>query len=104
MNARCLIAACCAIVLTSAVTARSAGTEVAEAAMNKDLSAVRTFLRQKADVNAPQADGSTALHWAVQLDDLEMADLLIQAGANVKAANRFEVTPLAIACLNGSAA
>ena len=65
---------------------------------------MRSLLRQKADVNAPQADGATALHWAVQLDDLEMADLLIQAGANVKAQNRFEVTPLAIACLNGSAA
>src|SRR5262249_27965081 len=37
-------------------------------------------------------------------DDLEMADILIQAGANVKAANRFEVSPLGLACMNGSAA
>ena len=33
-------------------------------------------------------DGATALHWAVYRDDLELADLLIRAGANVKAANR----------------
>jgi ankyrin repeat protein len=41
-------------------------------------------LQQKADVNASQADGSTALHWAVHFDDLEMVQLLIGAGANVK--------------------
>ena len=44
--------------------------------------------QQKADVNAPQVDGATALHWAVYRDDLELADLLIRAGANVNAANR----------------
>jgi ankyrin repeat protein len=72
--------------------------------MNKDLSSIRKLLAQNADVNAPQADGATALHWAVELDDLEMADVLIAAGANVKARNRFDITPLALACLNGSAA
>ena len=49
-------------------------------------------------------DGTTALHWAARWDDLEMADLLIRAGANVKAANRFGATPLSLACMNGSAA
>src|SRR5947207_2340718 len=104
MSPRYLIAACCALVLIFAINAQSAGSDVADAAMNRDLSGVRSLLRQKADVNAPQSDGATALHWAVQNDDLEMADVLIQAGANVKSANRFEVTPLAIACMNGSAA
>ena len=33
--------------------------------------------KQRADVNAPQADGMTALHWAVYHDDLEMAELLL---------------------------
>ena len=65
--------------------------------------ALRTLLQQKADVNAPQIDGATALHWAVYRDDLEMADLLIRAGANVKAVNREGVTPLAMASLYGNA-
>ena len=65
---------------------------------------MRALLQQKADVNAPQVDGATALHWAVYRDDLEMADLLIRAGANVKAANREGVTPLAMAALYGNAA
>ena len=49
-------------------------------------------------------DGATALHWAVYRDDLETADLLIRAGANVRAANREGVTPLAMASLYGNAA
>ncbi len=104
MNVRRLIAGCCAFVLLWAANGKSAGSEVADAAMHRDISAVRSLIQKKADVNAPQADGATALHWAVQLDDLQMVDVLIQAGANVKATNRFEVTPLAIASMNGNAA
>ncbi|HEV8414305.1 MAG TPA: ankyrin repeat domain-containing protein [Bryobacteraceae bacterium] len=96
----------CAVVamllLTGGVSA--VVSEVADAAMNKNISAVRSLLQRKADVNAPQVDGATALHWAARLDDLDMADLLIEAGANVKAVNRFDVTPLSLACINGSAA
>jgi len=58
---------------------------VADAAMKGDASAVRTLLREKADVNVPQADGATALQWAAYRNDLELADMLIPAGANVKA-------------------
>jgi uncharacterized protein len=82
----------------------SADSRVADAAMAPDKEAVRSLLRQKADVNAAQPDGTTALHWAARNDDVETADLLIRAGANVKAANRFGVTPLALAATNGSAA
>ena len=63
--------------------AAAAGSEVADAAMKRNSDAVRALLQRKADVNAPQIDGTTALHWAVRVDDLEMADLLIRAGANV---------------------
>jgi ankyrin repeat protein len=71
--------------------------------MKGDGTTVRTLLRQKADVNAPQADGATAIHWAVYHDDLELAGLLIGAGANVKAANREGATPLSLGCVNGNA-
>lgn len=82
---------------------RAAVDTVADAAMKGDASLVRSLLQQKADVNQPQADGTTALHWAVRQDSLEMVKLLIGAGANVKAANRFGVSPLLLACLNGNA-
>jgi ankyrin repeat protein len=75
-----------------------------EAAKHKDKEAVRTLLKQGAKVNAPQADGATALHWAAHWDDLEMADLLLKAGANVKAANDHGATPLWVACVGGSPA
>src|SRR5437867_6530767 len=55
-----------------------AGTsDVADAAMSKNTAAVRALIRQKANVNAPQADGTTALHWAARWDDLDMAAALI---------------------------
>jgi len=52
----------------------------------------------------PRADGSTPLHWASYRDDLESADLLIRAGANVNAANDLGATPLWVASQNGSEA
>jgi uncharacterized protein len=77
--------------------------EVADAAMQRNLDGVRALLAKKADVNAPQADGTTALHWAAHWDDTEMAALLIRAGANVQA-NHDGATPLFLAAENGSAA
>jgi ankyrin repeat protein len=82
----------------------SAETRLADAAMAQDKPAVRTLVAQKADVNAAQPDGTTALHWAVRQDDLETVELLLGAGANVKAANRFGSTPLSLAATNGNAA
>jgi ankyrin repeat protein len=72
--------------------------------MRGDKAAVRTLVDQKADVNAPQADGATALHWAVFRSDKEMVDTLLRAGANAKAANREGATPLWLASVNGDAA
>jgi ankyrin repeat protein len=74
-----------------------------DAVKDGDRAAAIALLKQHADVNAPEPDGTTALHWAVRQDDREMADRLIKAGANVKAANRYGVTPLYLACVNGSA-
>jgi ankyrin repeat protein len=85
-------------------TLAGAGREVplASAAKQGDVAAVRELLRKKADVNATEADGSTALHWAVHKDSLTIVDLLIKAGANVKAATQYGVTPLSLACVNGN--
>jgi ankyrin repeat protein len=77
--------------------------DVADAVMGGDKAAVRKLLDQKADVNVPQADGATGLHWAVFRSDKEMVDLLLRAGANAKAANREGATPLWLASVNGDA-
>jgi ankyrin repeat protein len=95
-----LLAAACAAAPVLAATK----SPVADAAMNGDATTVQKLLTQKADVNAPQVDGGTALHWAVYRDDLELADLLLRSKANVKAANRVGMTPLAMAALFGNPA
>jgi len=77
--------------------------DVADAVMKGDTAALRTLLAQRADVNSPQVDGATALHWAVYRDDLETADLLIRSGEEVNVANREGITPLAMASLYGNA-
>src|SRR3954462_8626746 len=80
---------------------RAPAAPIADAAMRGDKAAVRTLLQKKADVNAPQVDGATALPWAIYCDDEEVVDLLIRSGANIKAANRDGATPLAMAALYG---
>ena len=75
-----------------------------DAAKNADRDTVRALLKQGANVNATEADGTTALHWASYRDDLETADLLLRAGAKVNAANDLGATPLWAACQNGSEA
>lgn len=76
---------------------------LADAVKDGDRTVALTLLKQHADVNAAEADGTTALHWAVREGDQDMVDRLIKAGANVKAANRYGVTPIYLACVNGSA-
>ena len=79
-------------------------TPLIDAARNADRVALRALLEKKADVNATEADGATALHWASYKDDLETADLLLRSGAKVNAANDLGVTALWNASQNGSAA
>ena len=74
-----------------------------QAAKSGDKESLRTLLKQGAKVNAPEGDGTTALHWASYRDDLDSADLLIRAGASVNAANDLGATPLWAASQNGSA-
>ena len=75
-----------------------------DAVKARDAEAAETLLRTSSDVNASAAaDGTTALHWAAYHDDLPLADLLLRAGADVDAANDYGVTPLSLACDNGSA-
>ena len=97
-----------AILLAAMVTTASVGAAVnapvADAASRGDKDAVRTLLKDGADVNAPQGDGMTALHWAAERGDLELTSLLVYGGANVAAVTRIgQYTPLHIAARSGSA-
>src|SRR6478735_5755673 len=75
---------------------------IADAAMKGNVAAVRMLVQQHADVNVPQADGATALHWAVYRDDAEMTQVLLRSGANPKATNRDGGSVLSLACENGN--
>src|SRR6187399_1978239 len=91
------------VLMCMAGAASAAGkSPVADAASKGDRAAVRTLIQQKADVNAPQVDGATALHWAVYREDGELIDMLLRAGADAKVENRAAVTPLMMAALSGN--
>ncbi len=81
-----------------------ADTPISEAVRRGDADAVRTLLRDGADVNASAGDGMTALHWAADAGEVEIANILIDAGANVDAVTRLgDYTPLHLASRQGSA-
>jgi ankyrin repeat protein len=92
-----------ALCLTAALVASESN--VADAAMQGGRDAVRTLLKQGADVNAAQGDGMTALHWAARHGDAELARTLVYAGANLKATTRLGgLTPLIMASQIGDSA
>jgi ankyrin repeat protein len=115
------------VIFLAATGLGAADSDVADAVMRGNgAEAVRSLLQQKADatlqqgvgeadvpfermrefldyVNAPQVDGATALHWSVRHDDLETTQLLLNAGANVSAANVEGATPMLLAAINGNA-
>ena len=96
------IRSACFVVLIAAPSVMAANS-VVEAVKSGDLEAVRALVKQRVNVNTPEADGMTALHWAVRAHDAAAAQLLIRSGANVKAANRYGITPLSLAATNGDA-
>jgi len=88
----------------SALIYAAAPSSVAEAAMQGNRDAVRTLLKDGADVNTAMGDGMTALHYAAARHDVDLAKLLLYAGANVKATTRIGgYTPLLIASRDGDA-
>jgi FOG: Ankyrin repeat len=92
------------LVLTGISYAAGVGADAANAAESKNTDALKTLVKQRADVNAAQPDGTTALHWAAHWNDAEAVSLLLRAGANAKAVNRYGATPLSEAVVSGNAA
>lgn len=93
-----------ALCLTVALGAQ-ASAPVADAASKGDREGVRALLKEGLDVNEAQGDGTTALHWAAMKGDAELAQMLIYAGANVRATTRLGAyTPLYLAAKGGHSA
>ncbi len=92
------------LVLLVATAATPPDSPVADAAMRGELDEVRELLRSGADVNAPQSDGLTALHWAADNGDAAVAGVLIYAGANLAPLTRNDAyTPMHMAARGGHA-
>jgi ankyrin repeat protein len=86
----------------AAASAGAADTRVIDAAKHERAADVRALVQQHVSVEAREPDGTTALHWTVRADDVESTKLLLRAGASVNTANRYGVTPMALAALNGN--
>ncbi len=96
------LSACLLIVALPSLT-DAAGSDIADAAQRKDMSAVRAMVTKRVNVNAPQPDGTTALLWAAHWNDVEAVKILLRAGANAAATNRFGASPLSEAATSGNA-
>ena len=94
------------IVMLIAIAANAAAQDrpaLIDAAKHTDRARLRALIQQKVDVNAAEADGTTALHWAAYRDDADSVALLIRSGARVNAANDLGATPLWNASMNAGA-
>jgi ankyrin repeat protein len=94
-----LFAGVCSVIHGTALAA----SDVADAAMQNDAARVVKLIAAKTDVNAPQADGSTALHWAAYHGDVKMTEALLRAHANPGVVMENGMTPLSLACETGHA-
>src|SRR5262245_45030307 len=78
-------------------------TSLMEAVKAGDTGTALALIAQKADVNAAEADGTTALHYAVYHNDAQLVDALLKAGAKAKVINEFGSSPLSEAAVTGNA-
>ncbi len=101
LHVNALAALAVSMLLTSAAASDS---PLADAAMKGDATAVRTLLASGADVNAARGDGMTALHWAAETGNAEIAEILVSAGAILEVTTRLGAyTPLHVAGRKGAA-
>src|SRR4051812_46559575 len=81
----------------------AAAPTLVDAVKSGDKAAAIALLARRVDVNAPEPDGTTALHWAIHQNDVDLADRLIRAGAKVNAKNDYGATPMSEAAITGNA-
>jgi uncharacterized protein len=80
----------------SLVLARSAEAQspLADRIQAGDRKAALEMIAGNADVNQPQPDGTTPLHWAAYRIDRELVNALLRKGARVNAVNRYGASAL----------
>ena len=92
-----------ATIFTLLLVAAATPTPLVDAVKSGDRAAALALIQQRVDVNAPESDGTTALHWAVHQNDLDLAERLIRAGAKVNVKNDYGATPMSEAAVTGNA-
>ena len=104
MAHKSLIACLIAFAAAAPLQAIASSPALIDAVKQKDSAGLRALLKRGADVNAAEGDGTTALHWAALNGDVEVARMLLYAGANVKATTRLGGhTPLLMVSKLGNA-
>src|SRR5687767_2655942 len=103
MRLRCACSTVAIFVSALIVLNAASDTRLIDAVKSGNAAAARSLISQKVPVDAAEADGSTAVHWAARNDRVDLVQALIRAGARVDRATRYQVTPLALAAINGSA-
>ena len=98
-----LLSGVCCLATWSTLQAQPRDVRLLEAVKRRDQKAVAALLKDKADVNAAQPDGATALAWAVHLGERRMAEALLDAGANADTADEYGETPVTLAAAVGDA-
>ncbi len=102
MRVTCLYGLLILLLASFGPAAAAADERLVEAVRNGNYAAARAFVEAGGDVDAPEPDGTTALHWALRQDRAGIAKLLLRAGADANAANRYGMTPLSLAGTNGN--
>src|SRR5262249_7901226 len=92
-----------ALIPVGQVAAAASGPPLIEPVKAGDLAAIRALIAKKVDINASEPDGTTALHWAPDRGALAEVNLLLNAGAKLKVANRYGATPFGLAAAKGHA-
>jgi ankyrin repeat protein len=91
-----------ALILIAATAYAATDTRLVDAVKSQNMARARALVRAGAEINATEPDGTTALHWAAQWNDLDTVELLLKGGAKVNVSNDYGATPLWLAALNGS--
>lgn len=104
MWVKCTAGQLIVFVVTLSSAAAAQDVPLVQAVRKGESATVQALVQQRVDVNRPELDGATALHWAANRADEWAVETLIRAGANVNAANRHGVTPISLASVRGNAA
>ncbi len=97
-----LIGFCTFSLMAVALGISAIATDLVDAVERQDWEAATQEIAAGADVSKRQADGMTALHWAVFHQRSELVEQLVASKADVNARTRYEITPLSIACSKGN--